>query len=194
MRNRRILCLVLLLVGGLSHGGYISEHLGTPFFFVGMGCFVVALALFISGGSRAAEPAPSQPIPLAEPEPPPSLPAPQTAHREPFRDRTDRVVEIDPGSADGGESEAEAIQLTEVHDLQAIEDTELETEEVDLTETDDDEEKGDPDFQVTSDISLPVELQNELSLSDQLDRLKRLFDSGGLTEEEYHRAKSKLLA
>lgn len=191
MNKRRILCLVLLLVGGLSVGGYNAEALGTPFFFVGMGCFAMALVLFISSGSRAAEPAPPQPIPVAEPEPPPPLP---TAHREPIRDRMARVVEIDPGPIDGGESESEAMQLTEVNDLQAIEGTELETGEIDLTETDDSEEKEDPDFQVTSDISLPVELQNELSLSDQLDRLKRLFDSGGLTEEEYHRAKSKLLA
>jgi hypothetical protein len=193
MRNRRIFCLLMLLVGGLSHGGYITEVLGAPFFFVGMGCFVVALLLFISGGSRAAKSASPQPIPAAEPDPPPPLPMLRSTHREPVRDRTERVVEIDPGPMDGG-SGKEEMQLTEVNDLQAIDGTELETEEIDLSEPEDSDEKDDPDFQVSSDISLPVELQNELSLSDQLDRLKRLFDSGGLTEEEYHRAKSKLLA
>ena len=79
MKKRRILCLIMLLIGGVSHWGYIAELLGTPFFFVGMGCFATALVLFISGGSRAAEPASPQPIPVAEPEPPPPLP---TAHRE----------------------------------------------------------------------------------------------------------------
>ncbi len=192
MRNRRILSLVLLLMGGLSHGGYISETLGTPFFFVGMGCFVMALVLFISSRSRAEATVSLEPVPVAEPELPP--PPPRVAYRKPIRPGSERVVEIDPGPIDPDEPSEGEIELTEVDDLQAIEGTELETEEVDLTETEDDEEKGDPDFQVTSDISLPVELQHELLLSDQLDRLKRLFDSGGLTEEEYHRAKSKLLA
>jgi hypothetical protein len=193
MRNRRILSLVLLLVGGLSHGGYISETLGAPFFFVGMGCFVMALVLFISSGSRAEATASPEPVPVAEPELPPPPPS-RVTYQEPIRPHSERVVEIDPGPIDRDGPAKGEIELTEVNDLQAIEGAELETEEVDLGEGDDFEEKGDPDFQVTSDISLPVELQNELSLSDQLDRLKRLFDSGGLTEEEYHRAKSKLLA
>jgi hypothetical protein len=194
MRNRRILCLLLLLIGGLSHGGYIAEELGTPFFFVGMGCFVIALVLFISSGSSAEAPASPQPLPVAEPELPPPLPTLRAAQREPIRRRADRVVEIDPQPIDDGESATDEIELTEVNDLQAIDGAELETDEIDLTEADDSQEKEDGEFQVTSDISLPVEIQDQLSLSDQLDRLKRLFDSGGLTEEEYHRAKSKLLA
>ena len=173
MRNRRILCLLLLLIGGLSHGGYIAEEFGTPFFFVGMGCFVMALVLFISSGSPAEAPASPQPLPVAEPELPPPLPTLRPAHREPIRRRADRVVEIDPGPIDGNELATGEIELTEVDDPQAIEAGE---------------------FLVTSDISLPVEVQDQLSLSDQLDRLKRLFDSGGLTEEEYQRAKAKLLA
>ena len=173
MRNGRILCLLLLLVGGLSHGGYIAEELGTPFFFVGMGCFAMALVLFISSGSRAEAPASPQPLSVAEPELPPPLPTFRAAPREPIRRRAERVVELDPGPIDGGELPTGQIELTDVDDPEAI-------------------EKG--EFPVTSDISLPVEIQDQLSLSDQLDRLKRLFDSGGLTAEEYQRAKAKLLA
>jgi hypothetical protein len=158
-----------------------------------MGCFVMALVLFISSGSPAAAPASPQPLPVAEPELSPPLPTLQPAHREPIRRRADRVVEIDPGPIDGDEPATGEIELTEVDDLQAIDGAELEKDELDLTEADD-SRAIDGEFQVTSDISLPVEIQDQLSLSDQLDRLKRLFDSGGLTEEEYHRAKSKLLA
>ena len=116
---------------------------------------------------------PLEPILVAEPESLPPLPTLGAAHQEPIRSRENRVVEIDP---------------------EAIAGEDLEKQEIDLTETDDSRAIDGGEFEVSSDISLPIEIQDQISLSEQLDRLKRLFDSGDLTKEEYHRAKAKLLA
>lgn len=51
----------------------------------------------------------------------------------------------------------------------------------------------DEDFDASSAISLPVEIQDERKISDQLDKLRRLLESGHLTQDEYQVAKQKLL-
>jgi len=52
----------------------------------------------------------------------------------------------------------------------------------------------DPDFVVTTDVSFPLELQQQGSLADQLAKLRRLADDGIISEAEFGVAKAKLLA
>lgn len=52
----------------------------------------------------------------------------------------------------------------------------------------------DDGFVVTTDVSFPLELQQQSSLADQLAKLRRLADDGIISEEEFAVAKAKLLA
>ena len=49
------------------------------------------------------------------------------------------------------------------------------------------------EFQVASDVSFPVELQEQGKLADQLQKLSKLHEQGILSTEELAMAKSKLL-
>jgi hypothetical protein len=48
-------------------------------------------------------------------------------------------------------------------------------------------------FEVTEDISLPLDVQQERQLTTELEKLRRLYDAGSLTEPEYEKAKARLL-
>ena len=52
---------------------------------------------------------------------------------------------------------------------------------------------GDEDFVVTTDVSYSVEMQEQGSLAEQLEKLQRLKTQGILSEEEFSIAKAKLL-
>jgi hypothetical protein len=56
------------------------------------------------------------------------------------------------------------------------------------------EETNDPDFVVTTDVSFPLEIQQQGSLADQIAKLRRLADDKIISEEEFAVAKAKLLA
>ena len=53
---------------------------------------------------------------------------------------------------------------------------------------------GDEDFVVTTDVSYSVEMQEQGSLAEQLEKLQRLKTQGILSEEEFSIAKAKLLS
>lgn len=55
-------------------------------------------------------------------------------------------------------------------------------------------EAHDPDFVVTTDVSFPLEIQQQGSLADQIAKLRRLADDKIISEEEFAVAKAKLLA
>lgn len=71
------------------------------------------------------------------------------------------------------QAQADEIVLYEVEDAQAIAHTK--------------------DFVVTTDVSFPLELQQQGALGDQLEKLDRLRDQGILSAEEFAIAKAKLL-
>ena len=48
-------------------------------------------------------------------------------------------------------------------------------------------------FEVTEDISLPLDVQEERQLTTELEKLRRLYEAGSLTEPEYEKAKARLL-
>lgn len=72
----------------------------------------------------------------------------------------------------------------------------LAAEEIVLYEVDDAEgriDDDDPEFKVTTDVSFPIELQEQDSLAEQLEKLQRLQESGVISAEEFAVAKAKLL-
>ena len=48
-------------------------------------------------------------------------------------------------------------------------------------------------FEVTGDISLPLDVQEERQLSAELEKLQRLHQAGTLSDAEYEKAKGRLL-
>ncbi|MDH3687309.1 MAG: SHOCT domain-containing protein [Myxococcales bacterium] len=48
-------------------------------------------------------------------------------------------------------------------------------------------------FEVTGDISLPLDVQEERQLGAELEKLQRLHRSGSLSDAEYEKAKARLL-
>jgi len=54
-------------------------------------------------------------------------------------------------------------------------------------------EAGDDDFEVSNDVSFPIEIQEQDSLADQIEKLQKLQQNGIITAEEMAVAKAKLL-
>jgi len=50
------------------------------------------------------------------------------------------------------------------------------------------------DFAVSEDVSFPIELQESAAISQQIERLQRLLESGIIDEHEFAAAKAKILA
>jgi hypothetical protein len=67
-------------------------------------------------------------------------------------------------------------------------------DEIVLYEVDDDEAMGSEDsFRISSDVSFPLEIQEQTSLAEQLDKLNRLREEGVINAQEFAAAKAKLL-
>lgn len=62
-----------------------------------------------------------------------------------------------------------------------------------LVEIDDPSALDTDAFEVTEDISLPLDVQEERQLTAELEKLRRLHEAGTLTEPEYEKAKARLL-
>ena len=56
------------------------------------------------------------------------------------------------------------------------------------------EDKPEDDFQVTTDVSFPFEVQRHEQLADQIEKLRELAQEGAITQEEFEAAKARLLA
>jgi len=63
----------------------------------------------------------------------------------------------------------------------------------DILEIDDPSALDTDVFEVTGDISLPIDVQEERQLSAELEKLHRLHRSGTLSDAEYEKAKARLL-
>ena len=48
-------------------------------------------------------------------------------------------------------------------------------------------------FRISSDVSFPLEIQEQTSLAEQLDKLNRLREEGVINAQEFAAAKAKLL-
>lgn len=61
-------------------------------------------------------------------------------------------------------------------------------------ECDSDDPGSDADsFEISTDVSFPVEVQEHDSIAEKLEKLRRLHDDGMITDEEFLTAKAKLL-
>jgi len=72
----------------------------------------------------------------------------------------------------------------------------IDAEEIVLCEVDQAAEAGsdaeDSDFVVSTDVSFPLEIQEQGSIADQLEKLRKLHEGGIINDEELSIAKAKL--
>lgn len=92
-----------------------------------------------------------------------------------------------------GDREERRVAAEAAHVEQQVDRDELVLYEVDNSK-DADAEKDDEGFVVTTDVSFPVEVQEQRSLADQLQKLERLRREGIINDDEFAIAKAKLLA
>jgi hypothetical protein len=83
---------------------------------------------------------------------------------------------------------AQRARAQAIHREQVVED------EIVLYEVDDAEATGSgDDFKVSADVSFPLEVQEQTTLAEQLEKLHRLQEEGIITAKEFAAAKAKLL-
>ncbi len=100
-----------------------------------------------------------------------------------------RVEDLGIAALEGDRREA----ATSIADAMAP--IETPSDELTLYEVDEPEgEDADGDFRVTSDVSFPVEVQENARLSEELARLQRLHEDGVISADELAVAKAKLLS
>lgn len=161
--------LLLLVMGALTFLGTTNMMLPAVAFFPGVAVCVLGLIVFLKGqpptqDGRAA----------------------QGGSREPR-----------PGGAhhDGREGELDSASLAALEGREArfgAGDTGRPRSDLVLDEAGPAGE-ADSDFVVSSDVSVPLELQEQSALADQIAKLRRLADDGIISEEELAVAKAKLL-
>jgi hypothetical protein len=90
----------------------------------------------------------------------------------------------------------ESLDSRDVHATaaQAVAGNQVNEDEIVLYEVDDEQAiSGADEFMVTTDVSFPLEIQEQSSLADQLQKLQRLREQEIISSEEFTIAKAKLL-
>jgi hypothetical protein len=175
-RNRGLLLLVTAL---LVFAGTSAEILPAEGFWAGLLTAVVGCIAFIKGNHEAFREAKERQVKERA-----ATPGPRNQAIERFAEQQARAPA--PRRGETGEWEATSVALpadelvlSEIHEVEPA-----------AAEGEGDEAAA---LEVSSDVSFPVELQENLSLAEQLERLRRLREDGTISEEEFAVAKAKLL-
>ena len=178
MTQSRTTGLLLLLVGMLTFAGTTNELLPAIAFWPGAVVSGFGFVIFMKANHIAMNPAETHARPR-------TAGARPLARLEVLAEGQARVsgLRLEQLGEREGRSVAQLAQARQVHE-----------DEIVLYEVDDDRTgEGDKDFVVTTDVSFPLELQQEGALADQLEKLQRLLDQEIITSEEFAIAKAKLL-
>lgn len=175
MSNPRTTGLLLLLTGVLVLMGNTMDVLPPEAFWAGLMTYPIGGYLFFMGSRRAIEEAETR-----------------TARRlDPQRGNAGGEAHAERQAAGANPNAPRPVGVSEVIESFGNIPQEQLSQSVDpgedITETETQE------FKVTTDVSFPVELQEEGKLADQLQKLSKLHEQGILSAEELAMAKSKLL-
>lgn len=180
MSNPRAAGLALLLIGVLVLMGNTLDVLPPEAFFAGLLTYPIGGYLFFMGSRHAI------------------------ANKAEVR--TARKFERRLGNAAGEEharrqgsqvvnpNAPRAVGEAEAHGPTAADPNQLVLNEIDMSsDGSNDGDDGEQAFQVGTDVSYPVELQESGKLADQLEKLSKLQEQGIISAEELAVAKAKLL-
>lgn len=193
MSNPRFTGLLLLLIGVLTLVGNTMDVLPPQAFWAGLLTYPIGGYLFFIGSRRAIERAEIQTARALHPRL-------GNAKGEAFaRQQEKRVVNphaphesANEKAARGAPSETGPSQATH-SPVQAAATDQVVPGEVVLYDVDAEDGGADQDFRVTTDVSYPLEIQEQRSIADQLEKLGSLHRQGIISAEELAIAKAKLL-
>ncbi len=178
MKQPRTVGLALILLGTVVLLGNTTETLPPEAFFAGLVMYPLGGFLFFKG-SRAA-------IQRAE-ERAAKIRAPHLRNERAEHQAAQQMRNIERNGAVD----------TQVRSLQsapaAAPSAPLQSKAPDSYEIDHDLGEEDSDLAVTSDVSFPIEVQQQDSLADQIRKLQQLREDGIISDEEMATAKAKLL-
>jgi len=194
MTQSRTSGLLLLVMGVLTFLGTTNQLLPAVAFFPGLAVCVLGVIVFMKANHTALEASEAATLRRLNPEI-----KNQTAEAQAKRQSETDGASLNALESRDGRVAAQAVAADQVQD------DELVLYEVDQTaapaadpvdpnvlEAEDENEGG--DFVVTTDVSFPLEIQQQSSLADQIAKLRRLADDGIISEDEFAVAKAKLLS
>jgi hypothetical protein len=182
MTNQRVAGLAFLLIGVLTLLGNTMDVLPAEAFWVGLIAYPIGGYLLFASSSKA--------IQKVEHRTSRSLdPTIQNERSRAYAEQQARNLSKAPDSIKERVQHARAQRAQASHREQVLKD-ELVLYEVDAAEA----TTSEGDFTVSTDVSFPLELQEQTSLAEQLDKLHRLQEEGIITAEEFAAAKTKLLS
>jgi hypothetical protein len=176
MAHPRIAGLLFLLMGVLTFLGNTMDVLPAEAFWVGLISYPIGGYLFFSGSRKAIQKAERRTSRALNPR------ISNQAGQAYAEQQARRLAQAPPSIQKRARAQpARAEQVVE--------------DEIVLYEVDDAEAtSASGDFQISSDVSFPLEVQEQTSLADQLDKLNRLREEGIISTEEFAVAKAKLLS
>jgi hypothetical protein len=197
MSNSRTPGILLLGLGALIFAGTTNAMLPAELFWGGAATSTLGLILFMKANRKHLAQSEHQTAQKLRPtihskarQTPPRPPAgrPEQTAGQPER-RPQR--QPDRGVAESGVTKrhavGEAVSSAGPREI-------LDQDELVLYEVDDSSGLGgDEEFRVSTDVSFPLEVQEQDSLAEQIEKLRRLFEDGILSSEEFNAAKAKLL-
>ena len=185
MNQSRSSGLLLLVVGALTFLGTTNQMLPAIAFFPGVAVCVLGLIVFMKANHVALEESEKRTLARLNPEIK-STSAELSAKRQAEVDGT-TLAALD---AREGRLAAQGVAADQLKDDElTLYEVDQAAAPVEAGEASD--EKS--DFVVTTDVSFPLEIQQQSSLADQIAKLRRLADDGIISEEEFAVAKAKLL-
>jgi len=175
MAHSRAVGLLLILLGVATLVGHTIDWLPSEAFFGGLLLYPIGAAIFVSGSRRARERADRRTARALRPRI-----ANEQAERYADQQAANLSANEHATLASASAPLSRARQLT--------------TEEIVLYEVDDDGAlQLEDDFKVSTDVSFPLEIQEQTGLAEQLERLRTLRDEEIISEREFETAKAKLL-
>lgn len=195
MSQSRLVGLLLIVMGALTFLGTTNQVLPAVAFFPGLVVCALGCFIFLKANHEAMEQAERE---RAERRNPVIKPR----GGDPLADRPADTS----GAALEGLGRRDGRMAAQAAAAEQVQDDELVLYEVDqgaggepavvgsLEGDEEAEDEQDAGFVVTTDVSFPLEIQQQGSLADQIAKLRRLADDKIISEEEFTVAKAKLLA
>lgn len=180
MKNPRTVGLALILLGVMVLLGNTTEALPPEAFFAGLVLYPIGGFLFFKGSRAAINRAEARAANIRRPR----------LANERAEQQADRQLQNinDQGSVDERMHSLGRVQ----EDARRAPPSPQRKDERFLHEIDADLGEEDETFSVTTDVSFPIEIQEQDSIAEQITKLHKLREDGVISEEEMAIAKAKL--
>jgi hypothetical protein len=182
MKEPRKVGLALIFLGMLIMLGNTSETLPPEAFFAGLALYPIGGFLFFKGSREAINKAERRAARII---------APRLHNESAEQQAAKQRANIDAHGSVDSQVYGNAARAVTPPAQQSETGKNL---ELNLYEVDADSGDAGDDFKVATDVSFPLEVQEQDSLADQIMKLHQLRESGIISEEEMAIAKAKLLS